>query len=304
MADTRYTSDNLAHFVGLAHPLNHEANYGTLLKILRSGWVTHPPHDAGWGLTQFRRDLTQSLANERLIDPNVTCYADIPEDHLGIHLSKYGLFGLSFPRSLLVRYGARPVMYFPLSATDSASPYGRSALKDIEAVYRAFVKLVVDRTDGQLGPRLVGSEPEDQAQATLEVAKTLEREFLAFLKPFNADLAIETFDNFYLEREWRKYGNMEASSSTVSVVYIAEPFIERFKVDAREFVDRVRAFEPSRVDAKTRCGRCQAPLPADSTGVCRKCAATNKRHLEVVRDTALAFDHVEGWSPRIDPSRE
>jgi len=38
----RYISRELTHFVGRGLPL--EEQYGTFIKILSSGWITHPPH--------------------------------------------------------------------------------------------------------------------------------------------------------------------------------------------------------------------------------------------------------------------
>src|SRR5258708_6962023 len=105
MAANRYTSDELFHFVGRAHPNDHEANYETLLKVLRGGHISHPPHDPNWGKTRQEFNWDKGLITEELIVPTVTCYCDIPMECLKLHTSKYGQFGLSFDRELLIRYG-------------------------------------------------------------------------------------------------------------------------------------------------------------------------------------------------------
>src|SRR5215467_5099242 len=124
-----YTSGELFHFVGFRSPDDHETNYKTLLKVLGDCWVSHPPHERNWGRTQAAIDCSKRLILEELIVPAVTCYADIPLDHLGLHARKYGMFGVSFRRDYLVKYGARPVFYIPFSRSDFLSPFGIEMLK-------------------------------------------------------------------------------------------------------------------------------------------------------------------------------
>jgi hypothetical protein len=51
---------------------------------------------------------------------------------------------------------------------------------------------------------------------------------LTFIKPFNADLQDADDANYYLEREWRKYGNLPATPETLNAVWVPEDFIKRF----------------------------------------------------------------------------
>jgi len=73
-----YTSDELFHFVGRRAPRDHEANYQTLLKVLRTERVSHPPHGTDWGIVSPNLDLTRRLISEELIVSTVTCFCDIP----------------------------------------------------------------------------------------------------------------------------------------------------------------------------------------------------------------------------------
>lgn len=100
------------------------------------------------------------LITEELIVPTVTCFCDIPFEHLGTHLERYGLFGLSFDRNFLARHGARAVSYVPVHRDDRFSPYGHTLLRDIEQVYRAFRVQVFDRTNhSTTNSRSLGVEP-------------------------------------------------------------------------------------------------------------------------------------------------
>jgi ribosomal protein L24E len=41
----------------------------------------------------------------------MVCFCDIPIGDLGIHIKKYGQFGLAFKKSFLIERGANPVLY-------------------------------------------------------------------------------------------------------------------------------------------------------------------------------------------------
>ena len=128
--DTPYTSDELFHFVGYRSPTDDEKNYQILVEILRVSCVSHPPHnpEPDWGAVTVKTNWNGLLRygddkDNGLIVPTVTCFGDIPASGLGIHIEKYGKFGVSFPRDYLIRYGARPVMYVPLRNDDWSGIY-------------------------------------------------------------------------------------------------------------------------------------------------------------------------------------
>src|ERR1043166_4880153 len=120
----QYISDFLYHFVGRGNPNDHEGNYKVLKSILTQGCVSHPPHENNWGATYYDTDLSRPLDSEQMVVPTVTCYCDIPYEHLALHLQKYGQFGLSLDKHLLIKYGARPVIYVPLRPDDRSSAHG------------------------------------------------------------------------------------------------------------------------------------------------------------------------------------
>jgi hypothetical protein len=51
------------------------------------------------------------FSSNNLINPDMVCFCDIPIGDLGIHIKKYGQFGLAFKKSFLIERGANPVLY-------------------------------------------------------------------------------------------------------------------------------------------------------------------------------------------------
>lgn len=241
-----YTSPELYHFVGHKEPRNDTENFRILGKVLEAGCVSHPPHEVGWGNTRITMRWDGSLTDEKLIVPEVTCFCDIPKDHLQIHMEKYGHFGLSFRRSYLTRYGARPVMYVPLTSNDHLSPYGASLLANMSSVYRAYKQLVV-KGEASSSPRQrsFGSAPESVEEAVATVDDVLLRDLLAFIKPFDSELPDDHPDNFYLEREWRKHGNLVFTPEDVERVVVSEGYRHRLEAEFPEYCGKILEVSPT-----------------------------------------------------------
>lgn len=244
MQPTRYTSDELFHFVGYNHPDDHDVNYDILRSVLADRCISHPPHERSWGVERLTLNPTKSLVNGGLLVPDVVCFADIPREALGIHVKKYGMFGLSLTRDHLVRYGARPVMYVPLHPDDGLSIYGRTLLRDIEAVFRSLQDTTQDLpplTRRHLG-RQLGS-----LQESAQVAHTiLGKVVLAFLKPFDAALDESNPENYYMEREWRRLGNVCFEPVQVGRILVPESYVARLKAECPSFEQKVERIEANR----------------------------------------------------------
>ena len=121
MADQRYVSKELSHFVGRVK--SEEEQYGILLQILREGILLAPSSarvggEAGEPL-RIGYELVTNPAEpigERF-RANVVCFCDIPVEDLTIHTAKYSRFGLAFEKDFLVERGASPVFYIDTRAT-------------------------------------------------------------------------------------------------------------------------------------------------------------------------------------------
>jgi len=237
-----YTSNELFHLVGRRHPHDDQANYELLSKILTSGCVSHSPHENNWGNVSHTIDWNKSLVNGELLVPTVTCYADIPFGSLNIHVRKYGKFGLSFPREFLIQYGARPVMYVPLSYDDWNSGGGATLLNDLEVVYKGFYDLVLSKASpiGDTFSRKQRKKPGNEVEAIKAMGSIFAKEFLAFIKPFISHLEQNHPDNFYLEREWRKYANLKFTPDDVSKIVVAKGYLSRLKQEYPHYRSKIK----------------------------------------------------------------
>lgn len=235
-----YASDELFHFVGHASPSDDIANYGKLRKVIESNCISHSPHDGSWGKVSYKTTWDNRLETEQLIVPSVTCYADIPFEALSIHTNKYGKFGIALPRWLLVKYGARPVTYIPMRSDDWQSINGLSLLRDIEAVVKGFKEQVVEKLEvEEESSRTLGKKPSTTEEAISAIDCILLKEFLAFIKPFNSELPTNHINNYYMEREWRKYGNIKFEDSQVSRVVVANGYKEKIVANYPAYEGRV-----------------------------------------------------------------
>lgn len=216
-----------------------------LKKILSDGCIAHKgpaaAANAGWGITSLTVDWSQTLVStsQELIDPTVICLADIPLEHLEVHVSKYGAFGLALSKALLLKYGARPVTYMPFSITDKGSPFGKELLRDIEQVYRGFHEHVV-QPGGRRRPsrmHVIGNKPASAEDAIAGLDSIFAKEFLAFVKPFDSALPPQHPECYYAEREWRKYGNQRFQPSDVARLVVREGYGPRLRRDVPPFAN-------------------------------------------------------------------
>jgi hypothetical protein len=235
-----YTSRELFHFVGFRHPYQDQENYQTLKKILTDECISHHPHIKGPGETRITINWDADLLMGEFLVPTVTCFADIPFEHLAIHTKKYGRFGLSVERTYLVLHDARPVTYVPYFPGDSGSIAGAALINALRDTYRAFQILVVDKLDSQpvLGHGRIISTPDEAITAT---RNRFAIDILAFLKPFDTTLADDHLENFYMEREWRKFGNFQLRTDCVQRIVVAREYVDRSKTDLPEYADMVCA---------------------------------------------------------------
>ncbi|MCH8999278.1 MAG: hypothetical protein IID48_13605 [Proteobacteria bacterium] len=236
-----YVSREFYHFVGRNTLEKPDKSYDILLKVLDGGCVSHPPHTGDWGTVKITEDLSKNLLTEELIVPTVTCFCDIPLKSLGIHMKKYGKFAVGFKREYLLQYGVRPVIYVPYNELSWMVAHGGlNVLGEIEAKYKGFAKQVVPKAKkAKLKPNPLGSEPTDYSQAVKWFQSVFQLHILSFIKPFNSNLPEEHSDNYYMEREWRKFGNLRFKPDNVEIVIVDDAYVNRFKKDQPKYAGRV-----------------------------------------------------------------
>ena len=242
-----YTSTELFHFVGRRDPSDDESNYQTLLKVLDSSCVSHPPHDPNMGHHQVAFNWDRSIFSEELIIPSITCFCDIPFSALEIHTKKYGQFGVAFPREVLIKNGARPVIYLPLQPSDPNNGWGtihcEALLLDLEQIWRGFREHIVNPVAANSWSRSMGKKPASAKEAALAIDDVFTQQFLAYIKAFNSELADDDPNNFYLEREWRKFGNLRFQPRDVASVVVSPNYVERLKSERPIYANKVLASE-------------------------------------------------------------
>ncbi len=243
-----YTSEILYHFVGRTNPSDHEQNYVILRKILAAGCISYPPHSDtdGVGEIGFILDLNKSLFTQDLIVPTVTCYCEIPYLHLGIHSTKYGLFGLGFEKRLLVHHGARPVFYMPYSGHDQigTSIHGPNLILNVERAFRSFGQLEDQISEGKSlitpSPNTPGVSAE---QAIGGMFSMFAKDFLAFVKVFDCTLGDDHPENYYMEREWRKYQYLRFEAGQVGTIIVAPGFGDRARVEFPQYAKKIIEYQ-------------------------------------------------------------
>jgi len=239
----------LFHFVGRGLP--EDQQYRLLCDIVKGGIISHPPHknDGGrFGYTsqfiggKWQGDLISEKFRDdgKLMFPNITCFADIPFDDLHIHVSKYSEYGLSFSKPFIAKYGGRPVMYFPYWNDDPQNVlFGDRALNRINDTIRDMEESKPNsNSSNDTQNNNAGPVPED-------VMRCLYMEFLAYIKPFDVNLPLDEPRQYYMEREWRKIGNVKFKKSDIIGILLPKKFKQGFINQFPELATKVRSL-PSR----------------------------------------------------------
>jgi len=228
MPEQRYISNELSHFVGRGKKTPEE-QYEVLLKILREEWVTHPPHDPSAPSGGLTISPTARISTNEMYLPEVVCFCDIPPADIGLHVTKYSPFGLSFPKRFIAALGGAPVFYIPIDepARDLTVRAGRGA--HFDRMLREFHALLEDTGQGLKDDAKTKRGVTPEYQRFWDVRLFLEFHVFAFVKAFQNRLPDEHPDNFYLEREWRIVGNVKFSMTDVERVFLPRAFAERFR---------------------------------------------------------------------------
>tara|TARA_R110000787_G_scaffold278320_1_gene387998 strand:+ start:1559 stop:2056 length:498 start_codon:yes stop_codon:yes gene_type:complete len=137
-------------------------------------------------------------------------------------MKKYGYFGVSLERQYLVRFHARPVTYIPIYRSDDLGISGRTLIRDIESAVKGFYEyyLKTEENSEEAYSRGLASFPDNANESLSVLESTLLKDFIGFIKPFNSEINIEDPDNYYMEREWRKLGNIKFEEQFVCTVVI------------------------------------------------------------------------------------
>ncbi len=221
----RYISNELTHFVG-RRLSTEDKQFALLVRILKTGRLLatglEREENEDVGALRFRPG--RRFSENEMYEPSMVCFCDIPVTDLGIHISKYSHFGLALRKHFLIAKGVAPVFYIPRGSR-------------VQGRTRA---MIMDALSGTL-KRIAGTEDE-RAAITGEWDKlldTLEWHLFPFFKFFDETTAEEHPDNFYMEREWRRLGNVFFQLADVTRVIIPESYAARFRKSIPRYVGQL-----------------------------------------------------------------
>lgn len=255
----RYVSPELTHFVGRGLP--EDEQYSRVVKILKTGWLTHRPHnpDVSGNLEII---VGARISNNEMYNAQVVCFCDIPVHDLDIHVRKYSRFGLAFLKTFLAPKGANPVFYIAKNSAVGVLPGRDDAQRLLAAINRRLAggpESLVDmipRSDffdmmigeyhdlfGRLDRLIVQHHgdpgvPEDSLRL-MDLQRFFGFQVFSFVKFFDDAKSDEDPENFYMEREWRIIGNLKFNLGDVRRVLLPETYARRLRDDVPSYVGQI-----------------------------------------------------------------
>lgn len=259
-----YVSKELMHFVGRGRHADEQ--FEVFKSILTSGWLTHPPHENHPSLG-VKVIQSATFSTNEMINPEMICFCDILPHHLRTHTDKYGQFGIGFPKRWLAAQGANPVMYVASGSgiyarlpEKQSSDLAHESITEEELKLRSSQPLRIEdyevRTrsavfDEQMKafweiwyehfPIATGVEgkPKQLAIRELRSKMFLVLHVLGFIKVFDETLEHDHPDNFYMEREWRRLGNLHFAAENVSSLLVPSAFLDRARDELPAYAGRL-----------------------------------------------------------------
>ena len=248
----RYISDELVHFVGRG--LNEKEQYRLLIKIIKTGWLTHSPHNPNIS-GNLKVNPKANISKNEMYLPEVVCFCDIPTEDLSIHVKKYSPFGISFSKDFISTAGGSPVLYLSqkskvivnkdikheemedlfkkgndinvLFDRIDRGDYFNKMMVEYHELFNIFYKIIKKNKNN------LGVPPEHQRIMALE--HFLSFHIFSYLKFFDHTLKDDSEENYYFEREWRTVGNVQFALEDIKTVFLPEKYSKQFRKDLPEY---------------------------------------------------------------------
>jgi len=271
MKSQRYVSDELTHFVGrdLVRAMpdidqreeRDEKLYDRLITILKEEQlvtggkktgVNADPSIGKEGITV--EHVITYVAGARdlasMFEPSVVCFCDIPVGDIEIHMAKYGSFGLAFSRDFLLERGANPVLYLAEDAKvdDEGQTFGELFVEEMNHTLALLSELQLAKQGPEGAPRYPDLEdlPKRVSDDAMRAHQFLLIHAFSLVKAFRGDSADDDPKNYYMEREWRRYGDLDFALNDVCRVYLPERFAKRLREDLPGYHGQVTFAPPKR----------------------------------------------------------
>jgi Putative abortive phage resistance protein AbiGi, antitoxin len=170
------------------------------------------------------------------------CFCDIPVGDLGLHMRKYGEFGLAFAKENLIKKGAAPVFYISQQSLITNARY-ISLIPDSQQLItlkEAFDSYSRD-WERCLGRMWTSRENREVAWFNDVLALQQKLHWLIFAQLKFFDVTKDDVDeaNFYMEREWRLLGTVPFTLEEVTRVILPSSFAKRFRKDVSDYCGQV-----------------------------------------------------------------
>jgi hypothetical protein len=188
-------------------------------------------------------DLKGDICEDTLYRSTVVCFCDIPVGDIHIHTKKYQPFGLAFSKTWLSSaFGASPVFYVAKHARVSHPSTDGSA--DLGLLMNEFVR---EHLQANMSVRQsLDTRPEDFWERVWSMGTMrafLSKHVFSFIKCFDENLPDDDPRNFYMEREWRVWGDVKFDLSNVVRLLFPEEFARRLRSDIPDYCGQVEFTE-------------------------------------------------------------
>jgi hypothetical protein len=261
MAFAAYTSHELTHFVGRSCA-SDQARYDLMLNILREGQLRASgiPGADGEGASEPIVAIAGlgRLSDETAIRGQIVCFCDIPLSGIGLHMSKYGSFGIAFRKTILIAKGANPVFYVVKDAALPKTQFLQNSIGRIEAREYVTRAEIMDRIHAMASSlsakiwdvRMRGSCDEEFRYFLSRFEDLwwlLYKEVFAFVKTFDGSESVESPASYYMEREWRVAGNVSFELREVARIILPTAYVDRFRADVPDFSGKLAPSESAKM---------------------------------------------------------
>ena len=258
--EQRYISDELTHCIGRNEETDDD-RYEILKIILESNQLKAKTRPGTTVDYDAMYDFQNKFSSKEKFIARVVCFCDIPISDLKFHMKKYSKFGISFKKSYLVERGVNPIFYVAMDSrfkgkrneeiyNDMISEYDKLALvaiiatthgknpNDIEFQLRKLDTDLAEHVRNKFDGGLSDEEYDFYKMLSPFLINT-HRHIFCFMKPWNAYKGDEHDKNYYMEREWRLFGDLNFQFDNISRICLPPSYARRFREDFPNYYGQI-----------------------------------------------------------------
>lgn len=150
-------------------------------------------------------------------------------------MKKYGEFGISFSKPFLVSQGASPVFYVSSRSTVNDGRRSRVTLADHFDQRTSIYQQLAEEAVRPDWPDLTLQDGASLRNHALLLQEFIDYHFLSFVKFFDPSHLDDDQENYYMEREWRVFGNVEFGLADVARLTVPRAYQSKLKDDLPDY---------------------------------------------------------------------